>query len=1708
MAGFRHQLRYLIYRNLLLKRRNKKQLYQELLFPLLFVILIGFMGSNLNTERYDPLGYGAFHSYKLLQPNGNDSFLPDASKAWAFTPNTTQTWPVMLAVNASFGSDAPPEFLAFDNEEDMVTAYNNSYQDLFTIGIVFSGEYPTDLTVAIRMPKFDVPDTDADSRFIASSRCRSRNEKNPGLARCGTNRYLFTGFAALQTVLQNAIHSQLASGPLDLPDFSVRMLPVGASTSSSGDDPMRIIIVIFFVLLYGIFVAVLLTNLVYEKEKKIKETMLMMGMSNAAFWLAWFIIYIVILFVLSLVVTVLFGPLIGTFRKSNFGVIFLTLFFYGMSLVSFSFMLTPFFSRSLVAGAAATVVVLILGLIYIPFGLFEITTVVKWLVSFFSPVAFALAMDQALSLEEIQVGVQFNNLIVDGFPPYMVMLLIDTVLYLLLAVYFDNVIPGNYGQNKVPWFCFMPSYWRKSSMGNLVDSLSDLETMQLNGQDDVEQVSAVLRAKAGVRIRNLSKTYKGNGQNNPDILAVRGMSLDIYEGQITCLLGHNGAGKTTLINTLTGLITADSGQATICGYSIRDPIQMQKIRSMMGVCSQDNTLFDVLSPREHLKVYAGLKGVPSQEIDMQVDKILKLTMLDESADTKSKDLSGGQKRKLCVGIALIGDPKILFLDEPSSGMDPYSRRQLWNLLKSQRQGRIMVLTTHFMDEADILADRKAMMSLGRLRCYGSSLFLKNRFGIGYHLGMVVKKSAHIDKITELVTTHVPESVVSRSHGMELAYTLPIQDANKFPDLFQALESDAGMQGGTVAKQLGIKSYGVSMTSLEEVFLNISDEENEENEPIEEADIVQTSDIAPINPGRSRNYKSMGDQSMALNVEHLITKPLQPGKYQIRALCKLEFLQMLRNPRTYIFRLLFPIVLLVACAIVTGVVQPDDGINKDQPELALDPTLYLKTTASSPLSGLTKLLYQNNLTSGQDIELLKKEFERMKLISDEITDMSLVNSKAPRSMATVANDLGTTGNAPAFLALYNSTAQHSIPVILGLLNNAIARLQAPGKDLKDVIIASKPFPRQIFGATINYTFLLVLLVALSVSLLPIGFITEVVKLRQEKIRTQLRVSGVKMTHYWASHLLIDGSQLYLIAAVGIVVNLATGFAVGGSAFTTAGAIVCLIVFIIFYIPLEVLFCYCLSFLFREFKTTQSMAQFFYIFLPVILMTIVLIFDATNSQAVAMIMHYVMCVLWPPYIIFGEMYYFNQIYDGAKFNKQLDQLTFGYYLDFNQKILPTIICVVGELVLFTFLLYVLEIRSTGGSLLEEWKCRKRQGGAFNRDIIENEDPDVKEEREKVQAIFDQGLNTEKCVVAASGIRKEFDRSKGCCRKQHSNKLAVRNLSLSVNEGEVFGLLGPNGAGKTTSMNVIAADTEATKGQVQIAGYDITSSLSEAFQVMGYCPQHDPLYSHVTMQEHLEAYGLIKGIHPTDVKTVAQHFMDALNITQHASKKPSELSGGTKRKLCFAISMLGKPKIVFLDEPSTGMDPTSKRFVWNTIIASFRDDRGAVLTTHYMEEADAVCSRVGIMISGRLMCLGTTQHLKGKYGGGYLLEAKLNPGEAYYSMDHTTGEATRLLEQKMQALDDKIHHVFPSAETVENFGERVTYKIPKEDVGSLARVFAALEEGKETLNIEEYSFSQATLEQVFIEFAKMQRDDDQPYQRHHQVAWNNADPHVVVA
>ncbi|XP_046856228.1 phospholipid-transporting ATPase ABCA3-like [Xenia sp. Carnegie-2017] len=267
------------------------------------------------------------------------------------------------------------------------------------------------------------------------------------------------------------------------------------------------------------------------------------------------------------------------------------------------------------------------------------------------------------------------------------------------------------------------------------------------------------------------------------------------------------------MSVLTGFYFPSQGTAVVNGYDIRT--SMDGVRSSLGLCPQHDVLYDRLTVKEHLWFFGKLKGLSSDEIDSEVVKMMESIKLADKANAQTRYLSGGMKRKLSLGVALIGKSKVLMLDEPTSGMDPSTRMFTWKLLEKYRDGRTILLTTHSMDEADFLGDRIAIMAEGKVRCFGSSLFLKNHYSVGYHIVMVKEPECKEHKIDELVKEYVPNGQLDSRAGAELSYILPRESSRNFSTLFSELE--------TRRKELGIASYGASMTTMEEVFMKVGTE---------------------------------------------------------------------------------------------------------------------------------------------------------------------------------------------------------------------------------------------------------------------------------------------------------------------------------------------------------------------------------------------------------------------------------------------------------------------------------------------------------------------------------------------------------------------------------------------------------------------------------------------------------------------------------------------------------------------------------------------------------------------------------------------------------------------------------------------------------------------------------------------------------------------
>ena len=220
-----------------------------------------------------------------------------------------------------------------------------------------------------------------------------------------------------------------------------------------------------------------------------------------------------------------------------------------------------------------------------------------------------------------------------------------------------------------------------------------------------------------IKISNLTKQYK-------DVLAVDNLNLEIYEGELFSLLGVNGAGKTTTIKMLSTLVKPTSGDATIHGFSILK--KDDKIKELIDISMQETAIARKLTVDENIEFYAKLSGQSKEEIKTTKEKLYKAFSLDYVSRKQGSKLSGGWQRKLSIALALVSNPRILFLDEPTLGLDVIARRELWKIINELKGKMTIILTTHYMEEAEALSDRIGIMKDGKLLFVGNKEELFNK----------------------------------------------------------------------------------------------------------------------------------------------------------------------------------------------------------------------------------------------------------------------------------------------------------------------------------------------------------------------------------------------------------------------------------------------------------------------------------------------------------------------------------------------------------------------------------------------------------------------------------------------------------------------------------------------------------------------------------------------------------------------------------------------------------------------------------------------------------------------------------------------------------------------------------------------------------------------------------------------------------------------
>ncbi len=230
----------------------------------------------------------------------------------------------------------------------------------------------------------------------------------------------------------------------------------------------------------------------------------------------------------------------------------------------------------------------------------------------------------------------------------------------------------------------------------------------------------------------------------------------------------------------------------------------------------------------------------------------------------------------------------------------------------------------------------------------------------------------------------------------------------------------------------------------------------------------------------------------------------------------------------------------------------------------------------------------------------------------------------------------------------------------------------------------------------------------------------------------------------------------------------------------------------------------------------------------------------------------------------------------------------------------------------------------------------------------------------------------IIETKELRKVFQKG-----RKAAPVVAVKGVSFEVKKGEIFGFLGPNGAGKTTTMRMLSTLLTPTSGEVTIAGEDLRNGPGEIRKKIGYVSQVGGMLRDATGRENLVFQGRLYGMNDAESNLRAQELLKLFNLESYADRAVSTYSGGQKRIFDLACGIIHKPEILFLDEPSTGLDPQNRVHVWDQVKKLHDDGMTVFLTTHYLEEADALCDRIAIMDKGEMMALGTPMELKEKYG-----------------------------------------------------------------------------------------------------------------------------------
>ncbi|XP_064455881.1 phospholipid-transporting ATPase ABCA1-like isoform X2 [Ornithodoros turicata] len=1529
-------------------------------------------------------------------------------------------------------------------------------------------------------------------------------------------RYL-RGFAHFQQLIDQAILAVQTSDKIPhFPPTYVQQFPYPCYQKDSVGYYIKAMLPLVFTLAWILLVAFFIRERVLPRELHLEEIMHVMGLRPWVDWTAWFIIAAFISFAIIFCNTVILTTG-GILPHSDPLLTFIFFGAFALSVLMYCNMISTLFRTATIASLTGTVGFLVSFLPFVIAVSMEANLKLgeKLFICLFMSSAFSYGCLYVTRFEEQGLGIHRDLLWSSPIPNddmnlgyCIAAMLVDSLIYFALAWYIQGQRGGNSSR---PWyFVFWPSCWNRPKRACDGDSISTAN----HQKGDFLKGEGIGARDLGISIRNLHVAYE-LGKSNERV-AVSGLTLDFNEGQISTLLGQNGAGKTTTLKVLTGQYRPSSGHVYVYGRNVMD--RYNHIREFLGYCPQYNTLFGKLTVREHLIFFAKLKGqLSTDEARDDVEIMLNQMGLRHVEDLQACRLSGGLQRRLCVGLSFIGGSKLVILDEPTSSVDPVARRNIWDLILKCKEGRTILLTTHHMDEADILSDKVAIIHRGHLLCSGPPLTLKARFGCGYQLSLARSSnepigdndsghaSAHsaeddltnINGLLKLIRSIIPSALLIEEHGSEVIISLPQRDPEgnmyTFSELIALLDDNM--------LEYGFSNYGLSSTTLEEVFLSLCTmcDAGRDFSSVQTAHqfskviLLKALGKANVEPG-----PALDDDDVAWTAKESFPLTTLDGSslkmQQLQALLQKRLYHAVSDWKAIFFSIVMP-CLFIALAMGFTLIVP---ATMPEPPLKLTAELYSPGTvafmsASSLHERSPSLLSEatNIITESQN-EANFWLIENVDFHGSNWKQKSHHEGQCNYAYSSSVVPRNTTGSfeTPSSNVLYNiseisvvdylintypafterryggwsfnktyakvwfeNTGYHSLPVYQTALSNAF---------LKSAIRRSNPsIPYSSVGITVyNHPLHLTseqlgkqtiinhiaevgiaIVILMGLASIPSRVTVYVVNERARDEKQVQRVSGVGPALYWTAAYIWDMGLVLCTVLLSGIILIVFGLPVYTSRLNLPAVLLLLLGFGWGTTPLM----YILSRLFKEasisFMVLYCVNLFIGLNIAIIMLVLGLMKLDTESRHILGITQKV-ALVFPQYSLIAglvdlakneiqsEVYaMFGQDTYESPFSKHL--LAYNY--------LAMFLAGIGFFCLNLFIEYV------------------NKGYGFRR----RDEPRATDE--------DNDVYAERIRVSSDAGKSDVLKIMDLVKVYHGRHPALNHVSFGIPKGECFGLLGVNGAGKTTLFRILTGQLHPTHGSASVQDTSLKKVYKKNIQLLGYCPQADALDDLLTARQHLIIYAKLRGIQKNEIQPVVDSMLAKFHLTMHARHRVKTLSRGNKRKLCAAISMIGNPQIVLLDEPTSGMDPVTRRLVWSNVSKAIRNKQSVLLTSHSMAECDILCSRLAIMVNGRLCCIGSPQYLKHRYGAGYTVTIRLSETALDWEKAVTWIQAT------FPRIVIKAHHC-----------NVIEFNVPSREV-SLYSIFKFLETEGVKMGVTDFLVSQTTLDQVFVNFVRLQTEDE---------------------